>query len=112
MPRERFVSYPLADFEDYYLRKRKRVVPEQTCLRPEDYKELKQEMDASFSTYEEQASCLAQPQAKVAKNSRMPQVDGRKLAKLAKHRQKLEEKVYDHYPSLSNIPVDDVQAEE
>jgi len=85
LPRERFVSYMLADFQDNFLRKRKRPVTEQTSLRPEEYNALKVEMEASLSTYEKQASSLALPPAKLAKAARMPPPDGRQLAKLVKH---------------------------
>lgn len=85
MPRERFVSYTLADFQENFLRKRKRVVPEQTSLRPEEYKALKVEMEASLSTYEKQASSLAQVPSMLAKVAPMPPPDGRQLAKLVKH---------------------------
>lgn len=86
MPRERFVNYTFSDFQDNFLRKRKRATPEQTSMRPEEYGALKAEMQASLCSFERSASSLAEPPSKVAKVARMPPADGKQLAALAKHR--------------------------
>jgi hypothetical protein len=86
MPRERFVNYTFSDFQDNFIRKRKRAAPEQTSMRPEEYDALKAEMQASLCSFEHSASALAQPPSKGAKVARMPPADGRQLAALAKHR--------------------------
>lgn len=88
MPRERFVNYTFSDFQDNFLRKRKRPASEQTSMRPEEYHEIKAEMQESLTAFERSASSLAAPPSKVAKVARMPPPDGRQLAKLAKHRAK------------------------
>ena len=85
MPRERFVHYMLTDFEDNYMRKRKRYV-EQSSVTPEEYSTLKAEMQASLSDYEKQASESALPPPELVRVRKAPKVDGKKLAELARHR--------------------------
>ena len=94
LPRERYVSYTLMDFEENYVRKRKRVAPEQTSLRPDEYDAIKVEMQASLSSYEKQASSLAQNPRKSAKVNRMPPPDGRQLAQLVREKAAQESSVH------------------
>ena len=85
MPRERFVHYMLTDFNDNYMRKRKRH-QEQSSVSPEEYTTLKAEMQASLSEYEKQASASALTPPELVKMRKAPPIDGKKLADLEKHR--------------------------
>ena len=85
MPRERYVNYTLQEFQDNFMRKRKRSAVDVTSMDPEEYGALKEEMQESLSAYEKQASSLAQPPATLAKALKMPPTNGRDPARLVKH---------------------------
>jgi hypothetical protein len=86
MPRERFVHYMLTDFNDNYMRKRKRH-QEEASVSPEEYTTLKAEMQASLSDYEKQASASAVPPPECVKLRKAGPIHGKKLADLERHRQ-------------------------
>lgn len=85
MPRERYINYTLQEFQDNFMRKRKRSAPETSSLGSEEYGALKKEMQQSLSAYEKQASSLAQPPSAIAKVVKLPPTNGRDLARLVKH---------------------------
>jgi hypothetical protein len=85
MPRERFVHYMLTDFNDNYMRKRKRH-KEQSSVSAEEYTTLKAEMHASLSEYEKQASASALAPPELVKLRKQAPIDGKQLAKLERHR--------------------------
>jgi hypothetical protein len=85
MPRERFVHYMLSDFNDNYMRKRKRH-QEQSFVSPEEYTTLKAEMQASLSEYEKQACASALTPLESVKMRKALPIDGKKLADLERHR--------------------------
>lgn len=83
IPRERFLDFTLSDFESSFLRKRKRITV--TPLAVDDYEKVKAEMQVSLSTYEQEASSLAELPCNLTKVARMQPPDGRQLAKMKKH---------------------------
>ena len=85
MPRERYVNYTIAEFNDNFMRKRKRVVQDTVSLDAEQYGALKAEMQQSLSAYEEQAVSLASVPGLLAKAAKCPPTNGRDLARLKKH---------------------------
>ena len=86
MPRERYVSFTLNDFNDTFMRKRKRQVDQSTTfIKPSEYKEIKSEMELSLCDYEKQASSLARLPLTLAKAAPMPPMNGKQLARLKKH---------------------------
>ena len=85
MPRERYVNYTLQEFQDNFMRKRKRSAVDVPSLDAEEYGALKAQMQESLSAYEMQSSSLAQPPAAKAKAVKMPPANGRDLAQLVKH---------------------------
>lgn len=85
MPRERYVNYTLQEFQDNFMRKRKRSVTDTTSMDAEEYNALKVEMQESLCAYEKQVSSLAQPPGATAKVMKMPPTNGRDLARLVKH---------------------------
>lgn len=85
MPRVRYVDYTLQEFEDNFMRKRKRGAVEVTSLDQAEYGDIKKQMQDSLCAYEKQASSLAAPPAALAKARKMPPANGRQLAKLVKH---------------------------
>ena len=85
MTRERYTNYLLTDFNECFLRKRKRPLAEQASMRPEEYNALKAEMQASLTDYEKQASLEALTPSQLVKVAKMPPPDGKQLAMLVKH---------------------------
>ena len=92
LPRERFVNYTLSEFQDNFVRKRKRAAQEPQSFGTVEYGEIKAEMQASLSDYERQASLAAKAPEAVAKAMKMPATSGRELARLVKQ-QRLEERL-------------------
>ena len=86
MPRQRFTNYTLQEFQDNFVRKRKRT-QEASSVGAEEYVALKAEMQESLSAYEKQASSAALPTSSrgLAKAQKMPPANGRDLAQLVKH---------------------------
>ena len=87
MPRERYINYTLAEFNDNFTRKRKRQVQDTNSLDVEQYKALKAEMQESLSAYEKQAASLGELPGQIAKVAKCPPMNGRDLARLKKHEQ-------------------------
>lgn len=85
MPRERFVHYMLQDFNDNFMRKRRRY-QEQSSVSPEEYTTLKAEMQASLCAYEKQASASALAPPELVKVRKAPKTDGKKLAEVARQK--------------------------
>lgn len=85
MPRERYINYTKAEFDDNFMRKRKRQVQEGGSMNAEEYKTIKEEMQQSLSAYEKQAVSLAERPGVLAKAAKCPPMNGRDLARLKKH---------------------------
>lgn len=85
LPRERFVNYTLAEFNDDFARKRKRTEKASVSLCPEQYTTLKAEMQDSLCAYEAQAASLSEVPGLSAKAAKCPPMSGRDLAVLKKH---------------------------
>jgi len=85
MPRSRYVSYTACDFEDSFLKKRKRATHESVPIESHDYSKMKAEMQASFACFEAQSSSSALPPSEDVKVAKVPAPDGRQIAKLARH---------------------------
>lgn len=84
MHRERYVHYTMADFNENYMKKRKRS-HEQASLAPSEYEVIKAEIQTSLSDYEQQACVSALPPPQLVKLRKAAPIDGKKLAALEKH---------------------------
>ena len=85
MPRERYVNYTLQEFQDNFMRKRKRAAQDVVSVAPEEYNVLKAEMQESLAAYEKQAAMTALPPNQLVKAAKLPPTNGRDLARLVKH---------------------------
>lgn len=86
MPRERYVNYTLEEFNDNFLRKKKKV----DSMKPTDYEGVKLKMQESLSAYEKQASLSSQVPEDLVKVGKVPKMNGRQLAALVKHQRQEE----------------------
>lgn len=85
MPRERYVNYTLQEFQDNFVRKRKRSTQDTASMNAEEYGVIKAEMQQSLCAFEQQVSSQAKPPPSLVKAAKLPPTNGRDLARLVKH---------------------------
>ena len=85
IPRERFVSYTKAQYDDHFLKKRKRTA-DTASLAPEQYASLKESMQQELNQYESTLAATSQRPADTMR-SKVPTADGKGLAQAVKARQ-------------------------
>jgi len=83
MPRTRYVNYYLTDFEEAYTKKKKQQHP--VALDPQDYGQLKNEMQNSLDDFEKNVTANAVAPTELAGASKIPPANGKDLAALASH---------------------------
>ena len=81
LPRERYISYFKAQFEEGFSKKRKRPA-EVPCMTTAQYQDVKGQIQDTLNRYEEAVSAEALPPQQTA-HVRAPTKSGRKLAKAA-----------------------------
>lgn len=84
LPRERYVPFTRAMYDDLFVKKRKRT--EQPCMTEDQYKQVKQTMEAQFTAIEQKVACDATMPAEQMKVHRLP-TKGNSLAACLKERQ-------------------------
>lgn len=84
MPRERFVSFNKAQFDEQFCKKRKRT--EVQCLTGTQYEEIKAKMQQSLNAYEKDASALAAPPKDTSRMAAPAALNGKSLAQKVKAR--------------------------
>ncbi len=90
MPRERYISFNKAQFEEQFYKKKRRGPSDPPSLTPSAYNDLKQQMQATLNSYEEKVSADAAPPRETSKAMSVAPTDGRLLAKAVRERQALE----------------------
>ncbi len=86
IPRDRFVSFNKAQFDDQFA-KRKRVKPDPPSLSPSAYESLKTEMQASLNAIEHKAAEAASAPRESSKAMTLAPTDGKTLAASVRKRQ-------------------------
>jgi len=87
MPRERYISFNKAQYEDQFCKKRRRGACEPPSMSPSAYDSLKQQMQEVLNSYEEKVSADAVPPRETSKVMLVARTDGRKLASKIRERQ-------------------------
>ncbi len=83
-PRDRYISFTKAHFDDQFCKKRKR--PDTQCMSVMGYTEAKKQMQESLNQYEATASVGAAPPKQIACTQSAAPTDGRSLAEKLKQR--------------------------
>lgn len=86
LPRERFVSFNKAQFEEQFTKKRRKATAEPPSLSREAYDTLKEQMQATLNSYEQRMSSTAVDPKTMSNTQTMVQTSGRKLAEKLKER--------------------------
>lgn len=88
LPRQRFVSFTRALYDEYFNKKRKRVA-EPASHTSEAYGALKRQMQDDLDSFEQKASSGACPPKMMSKTQTTAPTSGKELASLVKQRQKV-----------------------
>ena len=83
-PRERYISYTKAEYEEYFTKRRKKVEPH--SLSGVQYDKLKKEMQHDLNKYESRAAEQALPPQQMTTQTSVRKTDGRSLAASVKAR--------------------------
>ena len=84
MPRERFINFTKAHFDEQFSKKRKR--PDAQCMTMLNYADAKVQMQEQLNQYEAKASEHAVPPMQMAKTQTTAPTGGQQLAKKLKER--------------------------
>tara|TARA_B100001250_G_scaffold266056_1_gene229473 strand:+ start:1236 stop:2150 length:915 start_codon:yes stop_codon:yes gene_type:complete len=87
MPRERYISFNKALYEEQFFKKKRRGPSEPASMTPSAYDDLKQEMQATLNSYEQRVSADAAPPRETSKAMSVAPTDGRMLASKIRERQ-------------------------
>ena len=86
LPRERYVSYSISQFQDQFTRRKKQKTSDPVSLTPTEYDQLKKEMQSVLNSFEAKASESARPPRETSNAAVCQPMNGRRLAQKYKER--------------------------